>query len=335
MKEFKHIQSAHCENGVTSSLFYNNGFEEITEPLAFGIGSGLFYIHLPFIKINNGPAISFRSVPGTVFKRNCKNLGIGVYQKTFSSPQKAQLALDTELAKNSWVGCQVGVYHLPYFPLQYRFHFNAHNLIVFGKQGNQYQVSDPVMEETTLISEEDLSRVRFAKGALAPKGRLYYPIIEKNPTNEQISNAILKGIKRNARDMLYIPSRLTGVRGIGYTANKIKSWRNKLGPRRAGLYLGQIIRMQEEIGTGGGGFRYIYAAFLEQSHSYLQNDKISLVSEDFTKSGDSWRNCAVAMASIMKGKNTEQKDFDEVAERMFQIKEIEKEAFLKLRNLVK
>ena len=45
---------------------------------------------------------------------------------------------------------------------------------------------------------------------------------------------------------------------------KIKKWCDKLGLKEAGLYLAQLVRMQEEIGTGGGGFRYIYAAFLFQ-----------------------------------------------------------------------
>ena len=56
--------------------------------------------------------------------------------------------------------------------------------------------------------------------------------------------------------MLNIPGPIAGVDGINYTARQIRKWREKLGPRKAGLYMGQIVRMQEEIGTGGGGFRF-------------------------------------------------------------------------------
>ena len=62
--DFKHTQAAHCENGVTTSLLRHHGVNQITEPLAFGIGSGLFFIYIPFMKINNGPAIAFRTQPG-------------------------------------------------------------------------------------------------------------------------------------------------------------------------------------------------------------------------------------------------------------------------------
>ena len=58
-----------------------------------------------------------------------------------------------------------------------------------------------------------------------------------------------------------------GVAGIKSTGNKIKKWRDKLGLQKAGSYLAQMVRMQEEIGTGGGGFRYIYAAFLQEADS--------------------------------------------------------------------
>ena len=55
---FSHIQTAHCENGVTVNLLKQQGLSFLTEPLAFGLGSGLFYIHIPFLKVNNAPAIS-------------------------------------------------------------------------------------------------------------------------------------------------------------------------------------------------------------------------------------------------------------------------------------
>ena len=74
--DFNHIQSAHCENGVTTNLLQYAGINEITEPLAFGMGAGLFFIYIPFLKVNNGPAFSFRTMPGLIFKRTCKTLEI-------------------------------------------------------------------------------------------------------------------------------------------------------------------------------------------------------------------------------------------------------------------
>src|ERR1700744_3094308 len=96
---FKHIQSAHCENGVTTSLLKNQGIHQITEPLAFGIGAGLFFVYIPLLKINNGPVIAFRTLPGLIFKRTCKALGIPVIRKKFSSREKAEAFLKDRLAE--------------------------------------------------------------------------------------------------------------------------------------------------------------------------------------------------------------------------------------------
>lgn len=363
--EFDHLQAAHCENGVTAGLLHHVGLDKITEPLAFGIGSGLFYIYIPFIQISNGPAIAFRTMPGLIFKRTCKALGIPVVRRKFRSPEEAASALNTLLDQGQPVGCQVGVYYLTYFPKEYRFHFNAHNIVVYGRtgdpQGGQapgsgpqegpamggdlhggptpagagdvYLISDPVMEKTTTLTAYELERVRFAKGALAPRGQLYYPMGGREVTDEQIARAIRKGIKRNINAMIHIPGAIAGVKGIRYTGNKIKKWRDQLGLHKAGLYLAQLVRMQEEIGTGGGGFRYIYAAFLQEAYAYCPSDRLPEISAMFTRSGDLWRTAAVQAAGIYKGRIGSQEDFNIMGDYLLEIAGIEKEAFEALNKI--
>lgn len=331
--EFRHVQTAHCENGVTTALLRYHGLEFMTEPLAFGMGSGLFYIQIPFLTVNNGPAISFRTMPGAIFRRTCKSLGVEVTRKKFSNPVVAEAFLDQKVREGVPVGCQVGVFHLTYFPKEYRFHFNAHNLIVFGRENDKYLVSDPVMEDVTTLSKPEMSRVRFAQGPLAPKGHIYFPERVKPINDDMIRKGISNGIRRNVRDMLRIPGNFAGVDGIRHTAGHVRKWRDKLGLKKASLYLGQIVRMQEEIGTGGGGFRFLYGAFLEEAAAYMQDDQLSVISEDFTKAGDMWRASAIKMAGVYKGRLTEQKDFEEIADMLVEIRLVEKEAFQKLSRL--
>lgn len=325
--DFEHLQSAHCENGVTTNLLRNIGVSQMTEPLAFGIGAGLFFAYIPIIKINNGPAIAFRTLPGLIFKRTCKSLGIEVIRKKFSSKEEAQKALDLTLEAGQPAGCQVGVYYLPYFPKEYRFHFNAHNIVVFGKEGDNYLVSDPVMENTTTLDSYQLERVRFAKGALAPRGQLYYPKKGNTVTDQQIAKAIERGIKKNTSNMIGIPGPIAGVNGIRFTGKRIKKWRDKLGLQKAGLYLAQLVRMQEEIGTGGGGFRYIYGAFLQEAFAYHQKDELLAASQTFTEAGDLWRTAAVQAAGIYKGRIGSQEDFNVMGDYLLEVAEIEKKAF--------
>lgn len=328
--DFKHHQSAHCENGVASNLLKHNGLN-ISEPMVFGIGSGLFFVYLPFIKVNHAPAFSYRPLPGAIFGRLAKRLGIKVKRQKFSGSKSAEKALDDNLNNNIPSGLQVGVYNLTYFPEDYRFHFNAHNLVVYGKTETDYLISDPVMETTTTLTIEELDRVRFAKGAFAPKGQMYYPI--HIPKDIDFAKAITKAIKATCRDML-APVPIVGVRGIKYVAKQIRKWPVKLGVRKANHYLAQIVRMQEEIGTGGGGFRFIYAAFLQEAAVVLKNDQLKELSFEMTTIGDMWRDFAVEAGRVYKKRSAKPDVYNLLADQLTAIAEKEEQFFKKLRKAV-
>lgn len=328
--DFTHHQTAHCENGVVSNLLKYNGFD-VSEPMVFGIGSGLLFCYIPFLKVNHAPAITYRIMPGQIFKRFANRVGIKIKKEKFKNPQQAQNRLDENLTKNNPVGLQVGVYNLVYFPDEYRFHFNAHNLIVYGKNDDTYLISDPVMETVTTLSTKELEKVRFAKGAFAPKGHLYYPV--GFPEELDINNAIVKGIKDTCRVML-APIYIVGVKGIRYTAKLIRKWPTKKGTKVANHYLGQIVRMQEEIGTGGGGFRYIYAAFLQESSKILNNNTLAELSTEMTEIGDLWRDFALDASRIYKNRSAKSDAYNNVATQLETIADKEEIFFKKLRKAI-
>jgi hypothetical protein len=327
---FIHHQSAHCENGVASNLLKHNGLN-ISEPMVFGIGSGLFFVYLPFLKVNYAPAISYRPMPGTIFNRLAKRLGLKIKRQKFSSEANAMKALDENLKNNIPSGLQVGVYNLTYFPDEYRFHFNAHNLVVYGKTETDYLISDPVMENVTTLTHAELNKVRFAKGAFAPRGQMYYPI--QVPTNVDLKGAIIKGIKNTCRDML-APMPIIGVRGIRYVAKLIKKWPVKEGTKKANHYLAQIVRMQEEIGTGGGGFRFIYAAFLQEAAVILENEELQTLSLEMTAIGDLWRDFAVEASRVYKKRSTKVDVYNMLSDELLAIADKEEVFFKKLKKAI-
>ena len=91
--EFQHKQSAHCENGVVCNLLQYQG-NSISEPMVFGIGSGLFFSFIPFLKLNGTPITSYRILPGLIFKRVCKRLGINMIKQNFRDENSAMKALE-------------------------------------------------------------------------------------------------------------------------------------------------------------------------------------------------------------------------------------------------
>ncbi|WP_310992944.1 BtrH N-terminal domain-containing protein [Aequorivita marina] len=332
--DFTHHQAAHCENGVVSNLMKYKGFN-VSEPMVFGIGSGLLFFYIPFLKVNRAPVLTYRAMPGHIFKKFAKRTGIKIKREKFKNKKDAQARLDENLLRNNPVGLQVGVYNLTYFPDEYRFHFNAHNMVVYGKQNGRYLISDPVMEDVTSLTEKELEKVRFAKGAFAPKGHIYYPI--DFPEKLNLETAIIKGIKDTCKTML-APVPIVGYKGIRTVAGLIRKWPKKNGAKKASHYLGQVVRMQEEIGTGGGGFRYIYAAFLQESSKLLGNEKLNELSKEMTQIGDLWRDFAVEASRIYKNRSrnlgSQIDSYNQVADQLDHIADLEKAFFKKLKKAI-
>tara|TARA_R110002049_G_scaffold1687_17_gene12854 strand:- start:7444 stop:8445 length:1002 start_codon:yes stop_codon:yes gene_type:complete len=330
--DFAHKQSAHCENGVVSNLMRHNGFD-ISEPMVFGIGSGLLFCYIPFLKVNYAPVVTYRAMPGQIFNKFAKRVGIKIKREKFKNPKSAKAKLDENIKNDNPVGLQVGVYNLVYFPDEYRFHFNAHNLVVYGKRDDTYLISDPVMEEVTTLTHSQLEKVRFAKGAFAPKGHMYYPTAF--PKELDLEKAIIKGIKQTCRDMM-APVPYVGVNGVKTIAKLIRKWPEKKGTKTANHYLGQVVRMQEEIGTGGGGFRYIYAAFLQESSKILNNPSLAELSKEMTQIGDLWRDFAVDASRIYKNRSAKVATnlYDDVATQLETIANKEKVFFKKLKKSI-
>ena len=130
------------------------------------------------------------------------------------------------MTENKLVGLQTSVFWLPYFPSEMRFHFNAHNLIVYGKEQNDYLISDPVFESVQRCTAEDLQRARFAKGALAPKGLMYYFENQPDLTQIDLPNLIRKAI-RKMPNKCWLRS-FRRCKGIRTVAKQIENWQRIL-----------------------------------------------------------------------------------------------------------
>ena len=333
---FEHKPAAHCENGVIANLLRFYGFD-ISEPMIFGMASGLFFSHIPFVKLSGMAVTSFRTFPGVLFSRISSLLGFKRTIKRFLNEEHAMQKLDEVLLTGTPVGCVVGMYYLPYIPIEYRFHFNGHNICVVDKDDKSiYTVSDPNAIEKVTISAKDLKRVRFSKGGAYPLfGQMYW--IKSVPKSlPDLAPIIRKAIKKNCWHMTSQPKWIPyfGVNGIYYLSKKIRIWEEKMGQRKAALNLAQVIRMLEEIGTGGAGFRYMYAAFLQQAAPITGIAALNDFSKRMTEIGDLWRDFAYKAARVFKKRQGEQYTYDELGDILYRIATLEEQFFKELKGVV-
>jgi len=332
----EHQATAHCENGAISTLLRYYGIS-LSEPMIFGLASGLFFVHMPFVKMNGMTVTAFRTFPGVLFKRITKSLGIKTTTRRYLNKEHAMRDLDRLiLEQQTPVGCVVGMYDLPYMPLEYRSHFNGHNICIIGKdrQTGDYIVLDSNATQKVTISREDLMTVRFAEGGTYPlMGQMYWikSVPEQLPPLRPL---ILKSIRKTCWYMVSQPGFITfaGANGIAYLSRRIRTWEKTMGLRRAKQNLAQVIRMLEEIGTGGAGFRFIYGAFLQEAAGVTGIDVLNDYSRRITEIGDLWREFAYKASRVIKRRAGENFTYDDLADLLQHISELEHKFFTDLKR---
>ncbi|MDP4281730.1 MAG: BtrH N-terminal domain-containing protein [Bacteroidota bacterium] len=325
---YAHKMAAHCESGAVTSLLNNAGLD-ITEPMVFGISSGIFFGYFHKMKSFTFPTIILRSQPGQMRKAVSKRLGIRFHTERFRDPEYGMKRLDELLAENKPVGVQVDFYYMDYIPEWERVHINVHYIVVVGKNESGYIISDSYFPNLGVLKESSLKKARFAGGNMAPKGFLFYP--EYIPEKIDYNKAIVKGIRKACFNMLKIPIPFLGVKGIRQFAKRLPEW-PKLARDTEHLSheIMKINILLEDQGTGGGGFRFIFATFLQQAAEILKRPELADFSKEMMRIGDGWREISLFSARIGKNRDLGPERLQELSKMLYDRADNEEKFFKKL-----
>lgn len=330
---FKHKMAAHCESGAVTSLLNNAGLD-ITEPLVFGISSGIFFGYFHKMKSFAFPTFIVRNKPGSIRNNLAKRLGIKFHTENFRSADKGMTKLDQLLGQNIPVAVQVDFFYMDYLPEWERVHINVHFIVIVGKSGSKYIVSDSYFPDLVELEEASLRKARFAGGSMSPKGFLFYP--EFIPKEIDYKKAILKGIRKSCFNMLKIPIPFIGVKGIRKFANKIVEWPSfARDTEHLSHEIMKINILLEDQGTGGAGFRFMYATFLQQASAILGKPEWTLLSKEMMEIGDGWREISLFAARIGKNRELGPDRLKELGKMIMGRAEVEEQFFRRLKNSLK
>ncbi len=332
MTDYKHKMFAHCESGALTAQLNHRGLS-ISEPMVFGISGGLFfgYFKIPTLDF---PTFVLRNQPGKIRRAVQKRLGIEIRSSKNKKPDKAMEALDNLLEQNIPVAVQVDFFYMKYIPAYARAHFNAHFINIIGKKGDNYLISDSYYPGVAELDSQTLRIARSVKGPFSPSGFQYHV----NGVSPKIN--VLKGIKAGIKQtcfyMLKVPFPFMGVRGIKYFGDKVTTWPDLC---RDVDHLSHEIMMihviLEDRGTGGGGFRYLYASFLKEAAALLQNEKIDDLAREMMENGDQWRQISLYVARIGKKRDLGPDNLLELKKMIYQRADVEKDLFTRLSAIAK
>lgn len=324
---------AHCESGTVTGLLNHAGLE-ISEPLVFGIASGIFFGYFHKMKSFTFPTFIVRNKPGQMRTNIAKRTGIRFQTRDFKRPEDGMKALDELLLQGIPVGCQVDFFYMDYVPSWERVHINVHYLTVIGKQGTQYVISDAYFPKTVLLDASSLEKGRFAGGSMSPKGFLFYP--KHVPVYIDYEAAVTKGIKKACFNMLRIPIPFLGIKGIRAFSRKIVDWpKFARDTEHLSHEIMKINILLEDQGTGGAGFRFMYATFLQQAADILNNQELKVRSCELMEIGDGWREISLFSARIGKNRDLGPEKLKQLSEMLYERAEVEEKFFKRLAATIK
>ena len=105
------------------------------------------------------------------------------------------------------------------------------------------------------------------------------------------------------------------------------------GNEKASFYLGQILRMAEDFGTGGAGFRYIYGAFLKEAAELFDNKDLFEASDMMGKTANRWREFTYISARNCKNRSKPEEDYGRLGDMMLEIANMEEAVYKKLKKI--
>ena len=307
---FPNDRRIHCETGCFVNTMKYYGID-ITEEMVFGVGGGIYLLFTSWIKLDGLPLLILRAKPSHLYRKASERLGLTAHEMTFGDDKdRAMSALAELVDRDIPVTVVSNIFHIPYMApfTPDKMNFNGHNMVIIGREGDRYTVADPEMklpnDDYTFIDDVDLRITRFMPGPHTPHGRLFY--FDK-PDPDKFKDydfrpACLKGLKEACYNMVGIPFPYFGAKGIHYMSKQVRNWDRKYTREQIEDALYNYYRLLERAGTGGSGYRYLYARFLEQCGEMFQSEALAASAESLIKAADAWRTISVDILHYRKNK---------------------------------
>ena len=320
--DFKPAAGQHCETMTTRNLLRHAGLE-ISEPMLFGLGQGIGF-GVFAIKTMPAPFIAGRSKMEEVTKNAAANLGFEVAFRQTRSRKKAWDNIAAFVDAGIPVGAKLDCYYLDYFSSD--FHFAAHYVAVYGYDAERMFVVDTGQQGGALTTARSgFEQGRLWKGPMASNALTWTVNVPRGQIDW--AAAARRAIRANAKSYLAPPIRNFGAPGIRKAAGMAVNWGQTL--EDAPAQLAQMGMLMERAGTGGGLFRRMYGAFLDEANGYLRDDGVAQARGLIGKSAQGWTQAAALLGAVQSHPAA----LDEVAQLFLQIADWEEQAFTLLAGI--
>lgn len=258
--QHSHKPGRHCGSSAIRDLLEFHGLT-LTEAFCFGLGAGLgiTYVEMPGTDMPFVVHVRSMGFEEKVFS----TLGVPFNWECWEDEGEAADALDALLDAGRPALLLTDIYYLPYF--KSGTHFPGHAIIAWQRdeKNDAILVSDTERPGLLPVPRKKLAQARFS---LSPpfihKGSLFAPkSISAEISADQVRNAIVDNATA-----LNQGSRNTGIEALSTWIEDLPRWQ---AVEKWSWLLRFAYQVLEKRGTGGGGFRIMYAEFLGEAEAIM------------------------------------------------------------------
>lgn len=258
----------HCVTGSMLRIYRWQGIA-ISEPMLFGLGAGLGFVY--WHQSGDTPFIGGRANVGRKGELGLEltagqRTGVVIQRHQTSSPARAGKALLQMLEDEIPVMLYVDMAYLPYLGLPPDYHFGAHMITIIGYDAHSQRVLVADREQDFYpLAMQDLEQARASKHKPFPPKQAWfsYDFAAMRPPRKEDIRAAIGDV---CCTMLDAPIANLGVRGIARAAQRIRRWTKDLrADQLRSTCFNTFIFIDARGGTGGGIFRRMYSAFLNEA----------------------------------------------------------------------
>ncbi len=257
-----HEPGRHCASTSLADLLRYHGIHW-SEAMCFGIGGGLgiWYVSLPGMSPSRLLHVRSAHLERQFFQR----IGMKFAWQTAEDPAKSEADLKKALAEGRPAILLTDLYYLPYY--RSRTHFPGHCIAAWGydEEEEVFYVSDTEREGVLPVPFEDMRKARIGVQLLnAHQGNFFAPDGIRVPA--AMDEIIVAAIVDNARQLGESERPYQGLNALGRLSSELSQWAELDDWQWAARFMYQVV---EKRGTGGGGFRLMYADFLKEAAAWV------------------------------------------------------------------
>ncbi len=281
-----HRPGQHCGSSAIRDLLEFHGLD-LTEAFCFGLGAGL---GITYVEIPDSATPFIVHVRSMGFEENVfRALGVPFSWSSYPNKQEATADMNEALRDGVPALLLTDIYHLPYFNSST--HFPGHAIVAWqlDEARDEVLVSDTERPGLISVPGVSLGDARFSTSPpFVHYGNLFAPrSLKVEVSAEQVRAAIIE----NAR-VLAEGNRNSGLSALDTWIELLPRWREQENWRWLLRFAYQVI---EKRGTGGAGFRAMYADFLLEAGEMLPVVRMAKLVELMQCSAMAWSELAALL----------------------------------------